>query len=92
MNSFVLRPIKLKDLNQLKQLTQEMSSPIASLPNDKKLLKSRIELSLRSFKKTVSQPSREYYLFVLEDLVNKKNRRYFCYKRKGRRPKLFFRL
>lgn len=72
MNAFVLRPIKLKDLNQLKQITQEMSSPIASLPNDKKLLKSRIELSLRSFKKTVSQPSREYYLFVLEDLVNKK--------------------
>lgn len=73
MNSlFVLRAITLKDLNQLKALTDQMDDPLASLPNVKKLLKARIELSQRSFKKNVSHPSREYYLFVLEDIPNKR--------------------
>ncbi len=70
--SYVLRPVTLKDLDQLKALTEQMTSALASLPNVKKLLKSRIELSVRSFKKNVTHPSREYYLFVLEDIVNRK--------------------
>lgn len=69
MISFILRPIKLKDLDQLKALSDRMNTPIASLPNDRMLLKKRIELSVRSFKKTVSRPGGEYYLFVLEDTV-----------------------
>lgn len=72
MTSCVLRPIKLQDLAQLKSLVEKMESPLASLPNDKKLLKTRIELSEKSFKKNVSQPGKEYYLFALEDIKSRK--------------------
>lgn len=72
MTQFILRPITIKDLPQLKELIAGMDSQIASLPNDKKLLKQRILLSQRSFKKETTQPSKEYYLFVLEDRTTKK--------------------
>lgn len=72
MIPYILRPITLKDLPQLKELTENMDCPIASLPNDKKLLKARILLSQRSFKKAITHPQKEYYLFVLEDSTTKK--------------------
>ncbi len=72
MISYILRPIKLTDLNDLKALTQAMDASIASLPNDKNILQQRIELSLQSFAKKIKTPGKEYYLFALEYIPLKK--------------------
>lgn len=70
MIPFILRPIRLSDLDALKSLTESMHDPIASLPNDKQLLKKRIELSEKSFATNVHYPKTEYYLFALEDMAS----------------------
>lgn len=70
MTSFVLRPVILNDLDQLNVLIEKMTNPMASLPHDKSLLKKRIRLSERSFKKTMLQGVGEYYLFVVEDTAS----------------------
>ena len=49
MIPYVLRPIRLTDLDDLKSLTDNMEDSIASLPNDKALLIKRIKLSVKSF-------------------------------------------
>ena len=40
---------------------------ITTLPNDIDLLKKRLAWSTASFKKNVTSPGHDYYLFVLED-------------------------
>lgn len=71
MSSFVLRPIIMNDLDQLKVLIEGMADPIASLPDNKAVLKKRIHLAAKSFKKTENYQGTEYYLFVLEDVQTK---------------------
>lgn len=66
MIPYVLRPIRLTDLDDLKSLTDNMEDSIASLPNDKALLIKRIKLSVKSFLSIPKEPSKEYYLFALE--------------------------
>lgn len=66
MIPYVLRPIKLTDLDDLKVLTAGMVDPVASLPDDKNLLCKRIKLSIKSFAKKSEEPEKEYYLFALE--------------------------
>lgn len=72
MLPYILHPIKLQNLNDLKKLTESMEDPIASLPNNKHLLKERIQFSLKSFSKKIRTPGNEYYLFALEHLPTKK--------------------
>lgn len=68
MIPYVLRPIRLTDLDDLKSLTQSMDDSIASLPNDRDVLQERIELSVESFAKSPESPGKEYYLFALEEV------------------------
>lgn len=72
MISYVLRPIRLTDLDDLKALTQGMDNSIASLPNDRAILQQRIEHSLQSFEKKIKSPGKEYYLFALEHIPFRK--------------------
>lgn len=72
MIPYVFRPIRLSDLGDLKALTATMTDSIASLPDNKDLLKKRIKLSEKSFAQKVSKPAKEYYFFALENvLLNK---------------------
>lgn len=72
MIPYVLRPIRLADLDYLKALTARMDDPIASLPDDRDLLCERIKLSLKSFAKKAEKPAKEYYLFALEHIPSGK--------------------
>ncbi|MCG7547935.1 arginine N-succinyltransferase [Pseudoalteromonas sp. Of7M-16] len=64
----VLRPISSNDFAALKTIAVESGHGFTSLPVDDELLASKIQRSQESFDKTLSTPSDEGYLFVLEDL------------------------
>ena len=64
----LFRAVKEQDLNAIYTLTDQSGTGITTLPKDKALLKQRIKFALDSFKRTISQPHHEYYLFVLEDI------------------------
>ena len=55
------------DLDVIHQLAEFSGIGITTLPKNKELLKKRIKWSCASFKKKVTKPAHEYYLFVLED-------------------------
>ncbi|HFB65633.1 MAG TPA: arginine N-succinyltransferase [Aeromonadales bacterium] len=63
----IIRPVKTSDLSQLVELSNLAGHGLTTLSSDPERLKQQITLSEQSFKKTVSQPEHEYYLFVLED-------------------------
>ncbi|PHR54644.1 MAG: arginine N-succinyltransferase [Robiginitomaculum sp.] len=63
-----VRPIQDTDRDALFELANLSGLGFTSLPNDKELLNSRIELSTSSFAKQVESPSEEGYLLVLEDM------------------------
>ncbi len=63
----IIRPVKSSDLNQLIDLSKMAGHGLTTLSSDPRRLQQQIALSEQSFKKTVSQPEHEYYLFVLED-------------------------
>ena len=71
MDPFILRPIKLSDLDKLHKIIKAMKAPIASLPSDKAILKKRIQFSLRSFKQHDGENKPAYYFFVLENIQTK---------------------
>lgn len=62
--SFIVRPVKHEDVNQLTDLARQFV--LLNLPGDKKVIGKKIEKSIASFEGKLSKPESEY-LFVLED-------------------------
>lgn len=60
------------DLDDIYHLAEQSGVGMTTLPKNKELMKHRLKWSCDSYKKNVQTPSNEYYLFVLEDLANKK--------------------
>lgn len=67
---FVLRSVSESDLNDLYELSGTVF--FINLPHDKHLIKEKISKSLRTFKQPQADLSKNFYMFVLEDL--KQNR------------------
>lgn len=65
-----MRPAKINDLDKVFALTEKASIGITTLPRNKEVMKKRIELSIESFQKKVTEPENEIYFFVLVDLDN----------------------
>lgn len=63
----VIRPIRQSDLDALMLCADESGHGFTSLPVNEELLQGRINLSLESFKKHVTEPGHEGYLMVAED-------------------------
>lgn len=63
-----VRPIAASDRDAFFELAQLSGLGFTSLPDDPKLLGSRIALSEESFAKAVEEPGEEGYLLVLEDI------------------------
>ena len=68
----LFRPARESDLDAIYQLATHSGIGMTSLPKDKEILQKRLEWSCTSFKKRLSSPKCEYYLFVLEDPTNSK--------------------
>ena len=64
----VVRPIRLEDLDQLVALAALADFGLTTLPNDRDVLRRRIELSVRAFEDLAREPAGESYLFAMEDL------------------------
>ena len=67
----LFRSVRNSDLEAILQLAEQSGIGMTTLPKDKKLLKKRINWSTASYKKELTQPLSEYYLFVLENQKNK---------------------
>ena len=65
--SFVIRPAEASDLEAFDALIAQARAGITSLAIDRDTLRERIEQSLGSFSKEVSQPGDERYFFALAD-------------------------
>ena len=63
----IIRPIRLTDLAELLHMAQTAGAGFTSLPPDEDYLRGKIELSLRSFASTVTEPGHERYMFVMEE-------------------------
>lgn len=68
----VVRPVSLRDLDALVELTRSVGHGLTTLPADAGFLRRRILKSLRSFEGMSDQPAGEAYLFVLEDTSTSK--------------------
>lgn len=62
-----VRPIAHKDLDTLCEIAVESGPGFTSLMPDRDALARKIEHSIDSFRRTITQPGDEHYLFVLED-------------------------
>jgi len=69
---FVIRPIKLSDLDGLMELLQDSGHGLTSLPKDREIIKSKIQVSERSIAHRGERPNGESYLFVMEELFTGK--------------------
>ena len=67
----LFRSAQDSDLDAIYDLAEKSGIGMTTLPKDKKLLEKRLKWSSDSFKKNVTKPANEYYLFVLEDQKNK---------------------
>ena len=68
----VIRPVSLKDLDPLLELTRSTGYGLTTLPADPQFLRKRIQKSQRSFEGMGDQPAGEAYLLVLEDTATGK--------------------
>lgn len=66
--SFIVRPVRHEDLNQLVDLAKQFG--LLNLPGDKKILSHKIEASVLSFDEKLPKAKSEY-LFVIEDTEEK---------------------
>ena len=64
----IIRPINSDDYSSLHEIAQESGVGFTSLPVNEVLLKSKIDKSVRSFAKEITQPEDESYLFVMQEL------------------------
>jgi arginine N-succinyltransferase len=62
---FILRSVQPEDLKDLYKLSTAMT--FINLPADEELISSKIESSMKSFKKPSPDFSKNYYIFVLEN-------------------------
>ncbi len=69
---YIVRPVKRSDLNQLYALAKLAKAGLTTLPCDKRLLRTRIDESLKGFSKKVTKPGGEVYLFVMESTKTKR--------------------
>jgi len=69
---FIVRPVRRKDLDQLYGLAKLAKAGLTTLPCDKKILRGRINESLKGFAKKMAKPRGEFYLFVMEDTMTGK--------------------
>ncbi len=63
----IIRPVKHSDLQQIIDLSKLAGHGLTTLSTDPERLQKQITYSEDSFKKQVTHPHHEYYLFVLED-------------------------
>lgn len=63
----IIRPIAHSDLAVLQQIAVESGPGFTSLVDDRDFLTRKIQRSIDSFQRQVTQPGNESYLFVLED-------------------------
>lgn len=66
----LLRSAQNSDLDAIYHLAEKSGIGMTTLPQNKSLLKERIEWASTSFKKELKSPEHEYYLFVLEHNKN----------------------
>jgi len=66
----IIRPITLDDFDALRQIAIDSGNGLTSFPDDSKILKERIEHSLRSFDVKITEPGQQDYLFVMQDTAN----------------------
>nr|WP_040440234.1 arginine N-succinyltransferase [Algicola sagamiensis] len=64
----IIRPIRSEDFPALLKIAEDSGHGFTSLPVNEELLKCKIERSVQSFHKEVTQAGDESYLFVMEDL------------------------
>lgn len=69
---FVIRPIKLDDLDALMTLLEGSGHGLTSLPKDRAIIESKIIISERSFEHRGDRPNGETYLFVMEEIFTGK--------------------
>ncbi len=67
----IVRNVAPNDVDNLLALAKRAGIGLTTLPADKKALKKNIQRSIDSFAKELSEPSDEYYFFVLEDTTEK---------------------
>ncbi len=65
--AFTLRPGEPRDLHALKQLIATVTGGLTTLPNEDRILGSKLDQSKQSFGMRVHAPAAEQYFFVLED-------------------------
>ena len=63
----LFRAAKETDLEAICLLAKHAGIGMTTIPNDKNFLARRLATSCASFKKKITTPTNEYYLFVLED-------------------------
>jgi len=63
----IIRPIQHNDYDALHRIAVESGHGFTSLPVNEELLSNRIAHAEKSFRKDVTQPGNEGYLFVMED-------------------------
>lgn len=68
---FVVRPIRETDLPALIEIAGQLGPGFTSLPNDIKILETKVACSIESFAEKIDKVER-FYLFVMENLKNKK--------------------
>lgn len=68
----LFRPVRKNDLSAVFALAKLAGSGMTTLPTDRGVLSKRIQHSLQAFATDVRAPQQENYLFVLQDLANKR--------------------
>lgn len=69
--NIVVRPICDQDLEYYIAFSKQANFGFTTLPRDPNLIKTHLQWSVESFKKEVTTPGDEFYLFVAEDLDTK---------------------
>lgn len=67
MNAFVMRPARLDDFDAFMDLAELSGPGFTSLPVDERLIRSRLEKSVKSFAGDLDQPEYGKYLLVMDD-------------------------
>lgn len=66
-DAFTLRPGEARDLLALRRLIATVTGGLTTLPNEERILESKLDQSKASFASKVRAPGAEQYFFVLED-------------------------